>query len=486
MNTSQINKEAAIITSILRSRKVMAWVDVTPERKPVFLETPSTIVYKLRIDETTPIKKVYEMQPDFCSHIEDWRKDNIDLPDDFQTVVRVDIGTQTIEVNRIDPQVVAFNDVFPTWKAEPMTALCGFTYSRKGAIPIVWRLNSPDQPHALIAGTTGSGKTNELVSIMASLALHNSPADLQFSIIDMKMSQDIRPFDLLPHTLNIAREPADALRMLRKFRADMDDRYRGRQSSTVRRVLVIDEMATLTESAIRKEVFVELDEIGRKCREANMNLIACTQSPKAKVLGDQLKGLLALRLVGAVTSKVEANVAVSVAGSGAEMLPGKGAMIHCVAGKLRRFQAPLVSSPMALVRKAKMKWEDVAPIAVQAPVQRHVDAIPTPQVEQPVTVVAVVNQAQIDADKIRQAWQDDMTQADMIRVMLGRPGDKSVNTGGGNRTRLFEAIKVLEGEEKTATTTTTTKKASFPTNRPPKNDIFLRNAISSRGKGILQ
>ena len=486
MNTSQINKEASIITNILRARNVKACIDLTPDRKALYLPTPSTIVYQLRIAETTPIAKVYDMQEDFCSHISRYRLDSGIVPDDFQTVVRVDMVAQTVEVNRCDPDAIAFLDVLNDWQAQPMTALCGLAYTFKRQTHVTWKLYDSDQPHVLIAGTTGSGKTNELMSIIASLALNNSPADLNFSIIDMKRSRDLRPLDLMPHVQIIAREPADAVKLLKNFHREMEDRERGKSSNHVRHVLIVDELASLTESDIKSDVLPLLNDIGRKCREANMNMVLCTQSPKAKILGDQLKGLLALRLVGAVTSKVEANTAVNMAGSGAEMLPGKGAMIYRCGRTLRRFQAPLVTSPMALVRKAKMKWEDVAPVAVPTPVQRHADAIPTPVVEQPVTVQAPVNQSQIDANKIRQAWQDDMTQADMIRVMLGRPGDKSVNTGGANRARLFEAIKVLDSEKSATTIATTTKKASFSTIRPPKKDIFLLGAGSSSRKGMLQ
>ncbi len=483
MNASQINKEASIITRILQARSIKACVDLTPDKKALFLPTPSTIVYQLRIAETTPIAKVYDLQDDFCSHISRWRLESGIVPDDFQTVVRVDMVAQTVEVNRCDPEAIAFADVLANWQAQSMTALCGLAYTFKRQTPVTWKLCDPDQPHVLIAGTTGSGKTNELMSIIGSLALNNSPADLHFSIIDMKRSRDLRPLDMMPHVQAVAREPADAVKLLRTFHGDMEDRERGKASNRVRHVLIVDELATLTESDIKNDVLPLLNDIGRKCREANMNMVLCTQSPKAKILGDQLKGLLALRLVGAVTSKVEANTAVNMAGSGAEMLPGRGAMIYRCGRTLRRFQAPLVSSPMALVRKARLKWEDV--ISVSTPVERHVDAIPTPVVEQaaivqvssmPVELIPVFRQFTGEDGVMRRGGM-----AAALRVLFGP------NAPASGKRYQMESDKISAWHYEYFTSLHQSKKPSVSAQKVTKQGFSLGEVkYISEGKGILQ
>src|SRR5690606_41096498 len=63
-----------------------------------------------------------------------------------------------------------------------------------------------------------------------------------------------------------------------------------------------------TDKAIRTESMMLLEEIGRKGRENGLNLILCTQMPKAKLLGDQLRNVLMVRLVGAVATDVESDV----------------------------------------------------------------------------------------------------------------------------------------------------------------------------------
>lgn len=484
MDIRRINKEAAIIIKVFIARKVGATLELDENRQVVFLATPSTIVYRLVLKPSTPVENVYNLQDDFCSRISRDREDEGIVPDDGQTVVRVDIMTQTIEVNRIKTDPVNFDAALRGWTAEPATALCGVAYTFKRQYPIVWKLGDSNQPHALIAGTTGSGKTNELMSIILSLALHNAPSDLMFFMIDMKRSKDLRVIEGLPHIKGMAREEDEALVLLRRFYDEMESRERGLVSNHVRHVLVVDELASLTESedkAVRNGSMTLLNEIGRKGRENNMNMILCTQSPKAEILGRQLKGLLPLRLVGSVTSKVEANVAVNLAGSGAEMLPGRGAMIYRCGRISNRFQAPLVATPYSIVRKVIDKWGERQRIAIAAPLVKASATIATTSVAVPVApVVAKKTQVQIDADLLREPWKAGLSQAEMIRIMLGRPGDMGVNTGGANRKRLFEALELLQKEDDTiATITTTQKKQQIPAVAVGKTQFFGSSDSSS-------
>ncbi len=480
MDIRRINKEAAIIIKVFIARKVGATLELDANRQVVFLATPSTIVYRLVLKPSTPVENVYNLQDDFCSRISRDREDEGVVPDDGQTVVRVDIMTQTVEVNRIKTDPVNFDAALRGWTAEPATALCGVAYTFKRQYPIVWKLGDSNQPHVLIAGTTGSGKTNELMSILLSLALHNAPSDLMFFVIDMKRSKDLRVIEGLPHVKGMAREEDESLVLLRRFYNEMESRERGLVSNHVRHVLIVDELASLTESedkAVRTGSLTLLNEIGRKGRENNMNMILCTQSPKAEILGRQLKGLLPLRLVGSVTSKVEANVAVNLAGSGAEMLPGRGAMIYRCGRISNRFQAPLVATPYSVVRKVIDKWGERQRVAIATPLKQTTATIATTPVVVPVApVVAVVakkTQVQIDADLLREPWKADLSQAEMIRIMLGRPGDMAVNTGGANRKRMFEALELLQKEDDAiATITTTQKKQQIPAVAVAKTQFF--------------
>jgi hypothetical protein len=366
MDTQQIRKEARILAEIMMSRKIGAMVELDSQRRPAYTITPSTVVYRLRLKDETPVAKVYNLQLDFASRITRHRAMNGIMADTF---VRVDINEQTVEVNRVEPESMDFASV--QWNARPNTALCGVAYHFGKAFPLLWRLDDSDQPHALVAGTTGSGKTNELMTIILSLALHNSPVDLRFSLIDMKRDRDLQVINHLPHLAAVASDEETSLHLLHNFHAEMNRREMGKESINWRHVLVIDELATLLDSSIkdvRNESMRLIEDIARKCRSSNMNLLLCTQTPKAELLGGQLRNLLALRLVGAVTSNHESDAAVGIVRAGAEMLPGKGAMIYRLGRTVKRFQAPLVATPMGIVHKIQRKWSDAPLLHRPAPV----------------------------------------------------------------------------------------------------------------------
>lgn len=347
--SKRIAYEARTMAQIMIARQIGACIAVDSQKRAIYNITPSTIVYRLAVKPETPLSKVYGLTPDFQSHIARWR---LDHSIDAETVVRVDIAEQTVEVNRPSPDTVHYANV--QWAIQPHTALCGVAYNFGRSYPLLWQLADADQPHVLIAGTTGSGKTNELMCIVLSLAANTLAADLHFSIIDLKRDPEMRLLSDLPHVAGVARELPEAVQMLRRVHAEMTMRERGSMPRDCRHVLVIDEAATLldaTDRSIRNEATRLLEDIARKCRSAAMNLIVCTQSPKNEILGSQLKALLSVRLVGAVTSRHEAECAVNLPGSGAEMLPGKGAMIYRLGRTVKRFQAPLIETPAGMVRK---------------------------------------------------------------------------------------------------------------------------------------
>lgn len=456
MDIQRINDESDIISRVLKARGVRAKIALDNSRRAIYLPTPSTIVYRLRLDTATPVDKVYDLQDDFCSRISRHRMDNDIVPDDFQTVVRVDRIAQTVEVNRPDPEAISFDTVMSKWEAEPLTALLGLSYSFQRVFPLVWKLGDSNQPHALIAGTTGSGKTNELMSVILSLASKNSPKDLEISLIDMKLSPDLRVFEYLPHIkTKIARESDEALGVLRRFKSEMDNRYHGIVNKDACHLLVIDELATLTQTGDKKaraEAFELIEEIGRKCREANMNMIVCTQSPKVEILGDQLKANIAVRLVGSVTSKSEANVAVNIADSGAEKLPGKGAMIYRCGQTLRRFQAPLVATPYSVVRSIVKDYGERQPIAIALPLKHERTDVARPP--------AANNKNSVPSDLIpvfKQFTEADGTlrrggMAAALRVLFGQDAPQS-----GKRYQM-ESEKILAWHSEYFTTLHFTKK----------------------------
>ena len=133
-----------------------------------------------------------------------------------------------------------------------------------GTAPVLWNISKPDQPHCLIAGTTGSGKTNQMLTVLYSLALHNNPSDLAITIADPKHSKGVELLDKLPHVRAVAREDADIMHVVERFHAEMEQRERGIVPRDVRHVLAVEETASLTQHLdknFRAKITFLLDDI---------------------------------------------------------------------------------------------------------------------------------------------------------------------------------------------------------------------------------
>ncbi|HEY4691258.1 MAG TPA: FtsK/SpoIIIE domain-containing protein [Anaerolineae bacterium] len=207
--------------------------------------------------------------------------------------------------------------------------------------PLLLRLPSPDVAHVLVAGTTGSGKTALVQTILLSLALAHRRSQLQMLLIDPK-GRAFQPLAGLPHLLRpVLTQPGEAASALAELVALMEGRDRQRVN-TPRLVVVIDEVADLAMTA-GKPVLDSLARLAQRGREAGIHVVACTQKPAVGVVGSLTKANFPVRLVGRVTSIEDARVATGVGGSGAERLTGRGDFLAVSAVGITRFQAAFTS-----------------------------------------------------------------------------------------------------------------------------------------------
>src|SRR5919202_4375010 len=216
----------------------------------------------------------------------------------------------------------------------PGTALLGLDAD---GVPLLVRLASPEVTHILIAGTTGSGKTEVCKTILASLAWFQKPREIQLLLVDPKGSA-FKPFEGLPHLFRgVLRSTAETLNWLGWLEAEMERR----QSEGITRprlVLVLDELADLLMQGGR-EIQTRLTRLAQRGRSAGISIIACTQKPTSTAIGSLIKANFPVRLVGKVTSAEEARVACGIGGTGAEKLGGRGDFILVAGGQTVRFQA---------------------------------------------------------------------------------------------------------------------------------------------------
>lgn len=255
----------------------------------------------------------------------------------------------TVEVPRADAKPVRLLELVRGPNPIPAhTACLGLAEDGR---PLMIRLSSPDVAHVLVAGATGSGKTELMRSMLASLVLTNRQSKLQLVLIDPK-SRGFGPLGTAPHLLEpIISDPAQALDMLERLLAEMERRDHLR-INTPRIVIAVDELLDLLalEAAnvgratrkIGSAVEAALTRLAQRGREAGLHLIVGAQKPSAAAIGGMLKANFPVRLVGRVASSEDARVATGVAASGAEKLLGRGDFIAIAAGQKIRFQGAWV------------------------------------------------------------------------------------------------------------------------------------------------
>lgn len=220
----------------------------------------------------------------------------------------------------------------------PFTATLGLADDGR---PLLLRLSSPTVAHVLIAGTTGSGKTELLRALLASLALTHKQSQLQLVLIDPK-GRGLEPLSGLPHCLTpLITEVGEAVDCLELLLEEMLKRDAARVTLP-RVVIAIDELAELLMmGGARAEN--ALTRLAQRGREAGLHLVAGVQKPAASMVGTLLKANFPTRLVGRVSSAEDSRVAAGLPGTHAERLMGRGDFLAVCAGTVTRFQAAWLS-----------------------------------------------------------------------------------------------------------------------------------------------
>ncbi|MDD5432158.1 MAG: DNA translocase FtsK [Candidatus Omnitrophica bacterium] len=223
--------------------------------------------------------------------------------------------------------------------------------------PIVADLD--DMPHLLIAGTTGSGKTVCVNSMILSLLYKSTPTELKLLMVDPKMVE-LMPFNGLPHLLcPVVTDAKKAAIALNWVVTEMEERYQLLAKIAARNiesynekikdgeklpyiVVIIDEFADLM-SVARDQIENAITRLAQLSRAVGIHLILATQRPSVDVITGVIKANLPARVSFKVASKVDSRTVLDM--NGADKLLGKGDMLFLRPGesKLIRIQGTLVS-----------------------------------------------------------------------------------------------------------------------------------------------
>ncbi len=263
-----------------------------------------------------------------------------------------------VEVPNLSPKIVTLGDVYddlPT-SASPLAVWLGKDISGNA----VWA-DLARMPHILIAGTTGSGKSGCINTILTSILLRSTPDEVRMILIDPKRIE-LNYYESIPHLLTpVVSSPKEASAVLTNVVAEMERRYerlsivRARNLPEANRafrargedplpylLVVIDELADLMMIA-PQAVEDSIIRLAQKSRAVGIHLVLATQRPSVDVITGMIKANVPSRIAFAVSSQTDSRVILD--GAGAESLLGQGDMLFKPLGtsRLQRVQGAYVS-----------------------------------------------------------------------------------------------------------------------------------------------
>ncbi|MGH3041233.1 MAG: DNA translocase FtsK [Gaiellaceae bacterium] len=278
-----------------------------------------------------------------------------------------------VEVPNLSPNIVTLGDIFDELPStsSPLSVWLGKDISGASVHADLARM-----PHILIAGTTGSGKSGCINTMLCSILLRATPDDVRMILVDPKRVE-LGLYESIPHLLTpVVSSPKQASAVLSNVLAEMERRYermslaRARNLAELNRaqrkrgeaqlphlLVVIDELADLM-MVSPQEVEDAVIRLAQKSRAVGIHLVLATQRPSVDVITGMIKANVPSRIAFAVSSQTDSRVILDT--SGAESLLGQGDMLF----------KPLGTSRLQRVQGAYVSEEEIALVVEQCRSQR--------------------------------------------------------------------------------------------------------------------
>ena len=324
---------------------------------------PHVSRYELKLAPGTKVSKITQLKDDLAYAL---------ASTDIRILAPIP-GKQAVgvEVPNQRRRLVRLGDIYGgrPQGASPLVAWLGKDISGSA----VWT-DLQKMPHALIAGTTGSGKSGSVNAILSSILLHASPNEVRMVLVDPKRVE-LNHYERIPHLLTpVVTSPRLAANVLNNLIAEMESRYqimeqaRSRNLGELNRVreregdaplpyilCVIDELADLMMIA-PAEVEDAIIRLAQKSRAVGIHLLLATQRPSTDIITGTIKVNIPSRIAFAVSSQVDSRVILDQ--GGAETLLGQGDMLFRPAGtsKMQRIQGAFITE--AEIAKITEHWSD--------------------------------------------------------------------------------------------------------------------------------
>ena len=310
---------------------------------------PVVTTFEFKPAPNVKVSKILGLQDDLAMALKA-QTIRIQAPIPGKDVVGIEVpneDTQTIYLKEL-----LDSEIFQNSKS-PLTMILGKDIVGKPFITDLKKL-----PHLLIAGTTGSGKSVGINSMILSLLYKNSPDNLRLVMIDPKMLE-FSMYNDIPHLLTpVITKAGDAIYALANMVSEMERRYtlmsktktknienyneKAKKESTDTMpyiVVVIDELADLMMTS-GKDVEYSIARLAQMARASGIHLIVATQRPSVDVVTGLIKANLPSRLSYKVGQKIDSKIILD--SMGAESLLGRGDMLFTPPGMsgLVRIHAP--------------------------------------------------------------------------------------------------------------------------------------------------
>ncbi len=319
-------------------------------------EGPSVTRYIAKIAPGVKVSSILNRQDDIALSLAATRV-RIEAPIPGRAAIGIEVPNKKTSLVALREVFAA--DEFKNSKAK-LAAVLGIDINGRSVVADIARM-----PHLLIAGSTGSGKSVCLNTIICSLLFRHKPDKLKLMMIDPKMVE-LSGYNGIPHLIcPVVTDPKKAAIFLKWMVSEMEDRYARFAASGVKDlvgynrrmftqggeelpqiVIIIDELADLMMVASR-DVEDCITRIAQLARAAGMHMIIATQRPSVDVITGTIKNNIPARIAFAVSSQVDSRTVLDRAG--AEKLLGMGDMLFC----------PINGSDPQRVQGAFVSEEDV-------------------------------------------------------------------------------------------------------------------------------
>ncbi len=309
---------------------------------------PNIIRYELQPQAGVKVNQITSLANDIALNLATKGSVRIEAPIPGKAAIGIEVPND--ERRTVYLREIIDSPLFQNSRS-PLTVCLGKDVEGQGVIADIKKM-----PHLLIAGTTGSGKSILLNSIIVSLLYKSSPEDVRMILLDPKIVE-LSSFNGIPHLLTpVVTDSKKAAGALSWAVAEMERRYETFSQSGEREieqyneyalanglqklphiVIVIDELADLM--AVAKDaVENSINRLAAKARAAGIHLVIATQRPSVNVLTGTIKANIPVRISLYVSSYVDSKTVLDCAG--AEKLLGRGDMLYMPGGKdsIRRIQ----------------------------------------------------------------------------------------------------------------------------------------------------